>query len=112
MIPEKMFPIFFIGWAVLSLAGFLFFSISKVDVGTKRKYLPFFVVGSGALLVAFAYLMMGKAEILYFFGPAVLAISVLNIRRTKFCNSCGKMVVNSNILSTIEHCPKCGAKLE
>jgi uncharacterized protein (DUF983 family) len=51
------------------------------------------------------------AEAFYLAVPAVILISLLNIRATKFCDSCGKMVMNQNVLSPPKYCSKCGAEL-
>lgn len=110
MSQEVVFQIFFATWVVIGIVGFVIFYLGK-DPKRKRKILPPFVVGTGALFIGFVYLMGFRGEVFYIAVPAVALISVINIRSTKFCDACGKTIINQNFLAKTEYCSKCGEKL-
>ena len=45
------------------------------------------------------------------FLPFIAVIIWLNIRMMRFCDACGKMMINHQWWSTMNFCPYCGAKL-
>ena len=111
MSTNQIFPIF-LGICLVHcvLIFFIFFRGNNAQL--KRKLWPPFVIGGGILFVGFIYLMSFQKEVLYFMVPAVILISVINIKATKFCDSCGKTLTNQYFISEAEFCPKCGEKLE
>lgn len=111
MNPEEIFPIFFGTWIVLGVIGGVIFFVGK-DAKLKRKLWPPFVIGTSILFIFFVYLMGFGGEVMYIMVPAVILITFLNLRSTKFCDSCGKTVINQNIISKSEFCSKCGSKLK
>jgi hypothetical protein len=106
----NIFPIFFGTWIVLGLSSFAFFHFSK-DAALKRKVLPVMSVSTGILFLGFIWLMGVRGEAMYLAVPAVILISLMNLRVTKFCDSCGRTLFNQNPFSKTEFCPKCGSKL-
>jgi hypothetical protein len=111
MNPEEIFPIFFGTWVVLGLVSFFIFFIGK-NAELKRKLWPPFVIGAGVLFIFFVYLMGFDGKIMYMMVPAVILITILNLRATKFCDSCGKSIINQNLFVKPEFCSKCGSKLK
>ena len=111
MNPEEIFLIFFGTWVVLGLVSFLIFFVGK-NAELKRKLWPPFVIGAGALFIFFVYMMSFGGEILLIMIPAVIVITFLNLRATKFCDSCGKTIINQNFFVKPEFCSKCGSKLK
>ncbi len=111
MNPDEIFPMFFGTWVVLGIISFIIFFVSK-DAQLKRKLWKTFVIGTGALFIGFVYLMGFGDEAFYIMVPAVILISFLNIRVTKFCDACGKTIINQNFLGKPEFCSKCGEKLQ
>ena len=109
MKPETIFPIFMSVWVVLMIVSVIVFFVGK-NSKLKRKLWAPFVIGTGLLFLGFVYLM-GKGHTLYLMVPAVAMISFLNIRSTKFCDSCGKTNINRNLLFTAEYCSKCGERI-
>jgi len=105
----RVFPIFVATWVVLGVGSFAFFHYSK-NVELKRKVWPIMTIGVGALFIAFVWLMGIKKEGLYFMVPAVVLITALNLKGTKFCSGCGKTLY-AQPFSSMEFCPKCGNKL-
>jgi len=111
MNPDEIFPIFFGTWVTLGIISFVIFFLGK-DVQLKRKLWKPFVIGTGALFIGFAYLMGFGGEVFFIMVPAVILTTFLNIRATKFCDSCGKITINQNFLVKPEFCSKCGDKLK
>lgn len=105
-----IFPIFFGTWVVLGLGSFAFFHFNK-DPTLKRKVWPVMVISTGALFLGFIWLMGFRGEVMYMAAPAVILISLLNLRATKFCDSCGRTLYNQGLFSKAGFCPKCGNKL-
>jgi hypothetical protein len=107
---ENIFPVFFVVWVALGLAGFFLFYRGK-DAQFKRKYFTWYVILAGVLFISFGLAMGFPSEALYFMVPAVALITYLNIKSTKFCDNCGSTIVNQMWLTRAERCAKCGAKL-
>ncbi|WP_334078830.1 hypothetical protein [Microbulbifer sp. M83] len=108
---DEMFPVFFGIWGVLGLIGFVMFFLGK-DAQLKRKLWKPFVIATGALFIGFVCFMGFGGETLYIMVPATVLITFLNIRSTKFCDACGKTIINQNFLVEPEFCSKCGEKLQ
>ena len=104
----NIFPIFFSTWIVLGLGSFAFFYFNR-DAALKRKVLPVVIVSTGILFLGFLWLMGLRGEAMYIAVPAVILISLLNLRGTKFCDSCGRTLYNQWPFSEVELCPKCGS---
>jgi hypothetical protein len=50
--------------------------------------------------------------ILFLVVPAVVLISYLNIKVTKFCDNCGARLYNHTWFAPMRSCSKCGAELD
>ncbi|MBA6292763.1 hypothetical protein H4J58_13635 [Colwellia sp. MB3u-70] len=111
MSSEAVFPIFIGVWVILGLLSFLVFFVSK-NVERKKRFWTPFIIFTGVLFIAFIYLMGFGGQNLYIMIPMVVLISFLNIRSTKFCDSCGKTNINQQFLSPAKFCNKCGEALE
>ena len=107
---QDIFPIFFVVWIALGVAGFFLFYVSK-NVQFKKRYFPWYAILAGVLFISFGLGMGFPLEILYFTVPGVALITFLNIRSTKFCDNCGRTIINQAWFSKVEYCGKCGAKL-
>lgn len=55
------------------------------------------------------FAMLVTCAIIY---PATVLSTWLNIRRTFFCDACGKRFISQNPFSTVKFCPKCGAAVQ
>lgn len=106
----SVFPIFFGVWMLLGLGSFAFFHLNRNAV-LKRKVWPIVVLLSGILFIGFIWKMGIRGNGVYMAVPAVVLISLLNLRATKFCDSCGRTLHNQGLFSAAEYCPKCGVKL-
>ncbi len=82
------------------------------NVTRKKRLLPVFIIGSGALFVGFVFLMSGDLRILAFMLPAVALISLLNLRMIKVCSACGRTMHSGMWFTKAEYCSKCGARFE
>ena len=107
---QETFPIFFVVWIALGVAGFFLFYVSR-NVQFKKKYFPWYVILAGVLFVFYALGMGLPSEMLYFMVPVVVLITFLNIRSTKFCDNCGRTIFKQTWFTRVEYCAKCGAKL-
>jgi len=105
-----IFPIFFVVWIALGVAGFFLFYVSK-NVRFKRRFFPWYVILAGVLFISFGLGMGFHLQMLFIMVPAVALITFLNIKSTKFCNSCGRTIINQVWFTKVEYCGKCGAKL-
>lgn len=99
---------FFVFWMVLGIGGAAFFLGSR-NAGLKRKALPLYIVAISVIFLGFIYFADGTVPwLVLVFVPL---IGLLNIRMTKFCNSCGATIISRNFFSTPRYCQMCGAKL-
>ena len=98
-------------WGALGLGSFLFFHFNR-NAALKRRIWPAFIILVGAIFGGFMYYSgFRQPQAFYIFGPALIIISFLNIRTTRFCGSCGKTLYRQPIFSRIQFCPYCGAEL-
>jgi hypothetical protein len=109
--PSQVFPIFFGIWIVLGLFSAAFFFLGK-NAKLKRKVWPPFTIATAILFVGFAWAMGFPSQVFLFMIPFVGLITFLNLRSVKFCDACGKTIMNQNPISPPQFCSKCGARLE
>jgi hypothetical protein len=113
-------PIYFSVFFLIFVIGIILFKINK-NMALKRKIFPIWIITTysilGGLMVWFCISTQGKISAhsiiisLVFVIPATVLIGYLNIKNTKFCDSCGRMLQNPNWFSKMDYCPKCGSKL-
>lgn len=110
---ERVFPIFFGVWIVLGVFSAAFFFLNN-NAALKRKVHPPFVIGIGVLFIIFGVLMGFGRDAFFFIVivPAVAVITILNLRNTKFCGSCGKTLISQNPFTPPKFCSKCGTSLD
>jgi hypothetical protein len=109
----RTFPIFFGVSIVLGAASSAFFLLNR-NATLKRRIYPAFVIGVGVLFLIFVWLMAVPDDVSFFcvMVPGVVLITLLNIRNTRFCNSCGRTVFTQNPFASPKFCSKCGASLD
>ena len=105
-----MYPILFVAWIGLGVAGFFLFFVNK-NLQFKKTYFPIYIILVGALFIAFSMGLGMRPNALYIVVPFVVLISFLNIESTKFCDTCGGTIINQIWFGKLDHCPKCGASL-
>ncbi len=108
--PVIEFWVFFVIWIAFGIAGSLLFAYKK-DAAFKRKWFPWITIFAGVLFAVFTILVGMPLESLWLTAPAVIFISFLNIKFTKFCSHCGKTLYNSSWFTPMNYCAKCGKKL-
>ncbi len=101
--------IFAISWAILFVLGLLIFR-GHAPVGLKRKLWAPFTIGSAILFVLFSSLLL-RGRLPWFFYPFVVLIVFLNLRNTRFCETCGSMQTSRDLISRPRFCQKCGHDL-
>jgi hypothetical protein len=104
-------PWFIATWIVLGIAGMWNAYLDK-NIARKKRLLPVFIIGSGALFVIFTFLMIGNLRVLALTVPAVVLISFLNLRMIKVCPTCGRTIHSGMWFTRAAYCPKCGGRLE
>jgi hypothetical protein len=111
--PPPEFVAFMVVWVLLGLVSFLFFHFNR-NASLKRRVWPAFIVAVGVIFGGFVYYTMGRQQpqVLYLMVPALILISFLNIRMTRFCDSCGKTLHRQPLFSRTQFCPHCGAELQ
>jgi len=104
---------FIITWVLLGLGSFLFFHFNR-NAALKRRVWKISVIAVGFIFTGFVYLILGHQEpqVMYILVPVVILISLLNIRMTRFCDSCGKTVYRHPFLSRARFCSHCGIELK
>jgi hypothetical protein len=80
------------------------------DAPFKRKWAPRLGIMIGILFILFLWGIPWQV-MLFFVIPSVALIAYINIRNTRYCDACGKMVYKHIGLPKRGHCPKCGARL-
>jgi hypothetical protein len=110
---ERVFPIFIGVWVVLGIASAAFFFLNN-NAALKRKVHPPFVIGVSILFLGFVLLMGTPRDPFFycFFVPGIVLITLMNLRNVKFCNTCGKTLINQNPFASPRFCSRCGASLE
>jgi len=108
---QQVFPIFIGVWILLGAGSAAFFLLNN-NAALKRKILPPFAIGVNVLFLGFIVLMGFPLKALLVMGPVAAVIAVLNIRATKFCDACGKTLMNQNPFSPAKYCSRCGAELK
>lgn len=105
---HRAFVLFMAWWICLGIAAAIFYW--KAGYQTKKAAHPYIAVGFGLIFLGFVE-WFTQGHVPLFFVVAILAISVLNIRMTRFCARCGATIVQRG-WSRFTYCPKCGAELE
>ena len=108
--PDQIFPIFFGVWVVLGLISVAFFFLGR-NASLKRKVWPPLTIATAILFVGFVWAMGFPSHVFLILIPAVAIITFLNLRSVKFCDACGRTIMNQIPFSPPRFCSKCGAKL-
>ncbi len=108
--PDTAFVVFMVAWLLLGAGSAAFFWLSK-DVELKKWLHPRLTIAAAVLFGGFTIWWMGwwPAPIMV---PALVLITWLNIRNTRWCPGCGRMIMNQAFFIRAEFCQKCGARLD
>jgi hypothetical protein len=106
---DAIFPVFFVVWALLGIGGAIFFYGGE-NPGLKRKLYPYYIVLISIVFVGFTWYIEGHVP--PFLAVMVVAIAFINLRATRFCNSCGRMAISRNLFTAPKYCQGCGARLD
>jgi hypothetical protein len=109
--------VFFGTWIVLGIASVV--ASWTMRAATKRRWMPIYVVLIGVLFLGFSTTLMylgsrslASLGMLFVMVPAIVLISYLNIKLTKFCDACDATLFSSNWFMPMKFCPRCGAPLD
>lgn len=107
----KIAPWFFPSWIVLGVVGTWVLYFDR-NVERKKKFLPIYIIGAGALFIGFVFALSGDPNVLLFMVPAVVLICFLILRMIQICSACGRTITDGMMLTRADYCSKCGARLE
>jgi len=107
--------VFIMAFIALGVGNVALLFLSK-NARVKRRVFPWIMLLSGAVFLVPVFEMMANSQqppvFRIFFVLIVGVVCFLNIRMTKFCDSCGATILNSGgWFTTIRYCSRCGAKL-
>lgn len=108
--PEQLFPLLFGIWIAYGSLGFALFALNR-DAALKRSLWPPFAVASALLFAVITWLMGVPTRYLSILIPVLILMVWANLRTVRFCDSCGRTIMNQTPFSKPEFCSKCGAKL-
>ena len=102
---------FFVFFWVLFIGARLFVFAVNIDINLKKKIWPAIIIGLGAMLLGFAYMLHFPQQ--YYWGllPAVILIVFVNLRGFYFCVPCNRMFATKQVLNPPTNCEKCRRKL-
>jgi hypothetical protein len=108
----------FVGtWIGLAIAGFVI--SRRMSVAAKRRWAPRWMILIGTLFVFFSTALtvleshtFSSLGILVIVVPAVVLISYLNIKFTRFCDKCGDTQYDYDWFLLQRFCSKCVAELD
>lgn len=103
---NEIFSIFFSTLGVLGIISFVIFFFEKDNIQKQKRWKPLILV-LAVLFMGFVYLMGLDGEALYIMVIAIGLISFLNIRLAKFCDACGKAIIDKNLLAKPDICSMC-----
>jgi hypothetical protein len=105
------FFFFVAAWIALAVGSSWFFSRSG-DVALKRRVMRWSAVGGGVLFVGVALAISRQPWVLSIVVPAVVLVTVLNLRLVTFCSVCGATRYPWDSWSRRRGCSRCGASLD
>src|SRR5262245_56331922 len=106
---QQYFVPFVAVWAVLGIGGTVALALLR-DPAIKRVVQLGLVAFSGAVFVAFVWLVSGSVRSLAFSGVAVSLVILGNVYLVRVCYSCAALV-QPRYLVPPKFCSKCGAPL-
>ena len=109
-----MFSAYFIVWAVLVIASWVHVR-SRSTPQEKKKWYDRWCIITGIVVTGWICLILLIWK-QYIGIPLLLAggiaITLLNLRNTFYCGSCGKQSHSQTWSSKLFHCPHCGVQLK
>lgn len=105
---DRAFMLFFALWVVWGLGTYLAL-YRRRPAAFRRAWHARVAVASSAMFLTFLLYAASiglPRENLFLFVPAVLALTFVNVRNTRFCDACGKQTF---ALKRPARCPRCGA---
>ena len=105
------FLAFLVIWFCLGIGSLVFYQFCH-NAQLKRRVHPWWMTFVGVLFLIFMLSEGIPPSALIFMGPAVLLITLLNIKFVRFCDGCGATVRMGNLFRKPHYCPRCGSQLE
>jgi hypothetical protein len=102
--------VFIITWIALAVIGLALFQFSR-NAKRKRRLFPWGIALSTALFIGSMFALGAPLGVVLGMTPFALLIAWLNLRMTRFCDSCGRTVIGG-LGGRPRYCQHCGAPLE
>ena len=80
------------------------------DAAFKRRYFRWYLVLGAALFLVFMLVVGAPVQFLALALPMLALITYLNLRMTRFCDSCGRTAYGP-FFAAPRFCPHCGSPL-
>jgi hypothetical protein len=106
---DAVWTLFVLTWIALAVSGFAVFQLSR-DARRKRRLWPWSIGLATVLFIGFMAAVGMPWTMVLGSVPILLVIAWLNLRMTRFCAGCGRMVVAGPI-SPPRFCTHCGTPL-
>ena len=103
------FNYFIVIWIAYGLLG-LPLAFSK-NLELKRRFMKPHIIGAGVLFVVGPLLAGFPFSMVLIMAPVVTVITVINLRRVRYCNRCGATVFGFKPFASTKFCASCGAPL-
>ncbi|MES0371751.1 MAG: hypothetical protein ABUK11_05675 [Mariprofundaceae bacterium] len=97
-------------WALFVGARLFVFAVN-IDIDIKKRVWPAIIIGLGAMLLWFAYMLHFPARYYWLLLLGVMLIVFINLRGFYFCKPCGRMIAHKDVLKKPINCERCGNKL-
>ena len=108
--PETVFLIAFATLAVLAIV-YQLAVVKSQNVGLRKKLFLPLNIAVPVLMIGTMYLMNFPAIIILIAIPLATGVTLINIKITSFCETCGKPVISFFMFPKENFCSKCGSKL-
>jgi Na+/H+ antiporter NhaD/arsenite permease-like protein len=111
---SPMFLAYLVGWVVLAVGSWLHVR-SRPTPQEKKRWSDRWCILAGIFVTVFMCLILvvWKQYVgIPIFLAAGIGITLLNLRNTYYCESCGKRSFAQNWFSKTFHCPHCGTQLK
>jgi hypothetical protein len=94
---------------VLFIASAACFFLSGRSSAKVKKKLFYWYIAIGGTLIMGWFCMLGGPMSLVVFIPVYAIVSYISLRTTRFCDACGKVLMNQFVPA--RYCSRCGADL-
>jgi len=110
---DRAFLMFFLVWVLWHIAAWMLVHRGRTTE-FRRRWHPRSALISALAFCAFVFYIVSigfPKGILNIFIPAVVIVTFINIRNTRFCGYCGKQNFTASPVARLRECKRCGRPL-